>query len=66
MEKLKSEWGKDPKNAWIDMSDLKKRFPNSLVFNQSYKTIDFVIGECKSMADQAKQAMEESVNEKTT
>lgn len=50
---------KKPFEKWAkDKEELKKRFPNSLMWNEWYKNIDFCIQECKSLAKQAKEAQE--------
>lgn len=58
LQKMKEIWKNDPKNFWMCTDELKKKYPNCALFNDTYKTIDFVIDQCKSMADQAKSAME--------
>ncbi len=36
-----------------EFKNLKQRFPNSSLWNNSYKTVQYVINECKDLVDQA-------------
>ncbi len=43
---------------WVkSMIELKAKYPLSVVWHKTYKDIDYVIDQCKSLAEQAKVAM---------
>lgn len=54
-EKTRERFRKDPNFSWLtnDEEELKKKFPNSSLFNKEYRNIDYVIKQCRCMAEQA-------------
>lgn len=60
LEETRHRFGKDSKYSWLNEDELKQRLPNSILFHREYRTIEYVINQCKSMAEQASSVIKDS------
>lgn len=57
LQKFKERFDKDPNFAWLNYDDMKKKFPNCTLFHNEYRNIEYVVSQCRYIAEQADLAL---------